>query len=56
LIDRTFVGRLAQTSEVCMSLTRRLTENLVPLATCEVADAGPMPGFDHFSDADYDAV
>lgn len=37
-----------------MSQTRRLTEELVRLATREVADAGPMPGFDHFTEADYD--
>ena len=37
-----------------MSQSRRLTEELVRLAAREVADAGPMPGFDHFSEADYD--
>ena len=37
-----------------MSQPRRLTEDLVRLATREVADAGPMPGFDHFSEAEYD--
>ena len=37
-----------------MSRTRRLTEELVRLATREVADAGPIPGFDHFNEADYD--
>ena len=37
-----------------MSRTRRLTEVLVLLATREVADAGPIPGFDHFNEADYD--
>ena len=37
-----------------MSQARRLTEDLIRLATREVADAGPMPGFDHFSEADYD--
>lgn len=34
---------------------RRLTEELVRRATREVADAGPIPGFDHFTEADYDA-
>jgi cation transport protein ChaC len=34
--------------------SRRLTEELVRLATREVADGGPMPGFEHFSEADYD--
>ena len=37
-----------------MSRTRRLTEELVRLATREVADAGPMPGFEHFSETEYD--
>jgi cation transport protein ChaC len=45
---------LAESPEVCMRRTRRLTEELVRLATREVADAGPMPGFEHFSEADYD--
>jgi cation transport protein ChaC len=54
LIDRVFVGTLTQTWEVRMSQTRRLTDELVRIATREVADAGPMPGFDHFSEADYD--
>jgi cation transport protein ChaC len=36
-----------------MSRTRRLTEELVRLSFREVADAGPIPGFDHFSEADY---
>ena len=54
LIDLVFVGTLTQTREVCMSQTRRLTDELVRIATREVEDAGPMPGFDHFSEADYD--
>ena len=37
-----------------MSQMRRLTDELVRIATREVADAGPIPGFDHFSEADYD--
>ena len=37
-----------------MATTRRLTDELVRLATREVEDAGPMPGFAHFSEADYD--
>ena len=37
-----------------MSEARRLTDELVRPATREVEDAGPMPGFDHFTDADYD--
>lgn len=37
-----------------MTRTRRLTEELVRLATREVADAGPMPGFEHLTEADYD--
>jgi len=37
-----------------MSQTRRLTDELVRIATREVGDAGPIPGFDHFSEADYD--
>jgi glutathione-specific gamma-glutamylcyclotransferase len=37
-----------------MTELRRLTEELVRLATREVADAGLMPGFDHFSEVDYD--
>ena len=49
LIDHTFVSTLTQTREVCMSQMRRLTDELVRAATRDVADAGPMPGFDHFS-------
>lgn len=37
-----------------MTPVRRLTEELVRLATREVTDAGPIPGFEHFSEADYD--
>ena len=38
-------------SRTCRRGTRR---ELVRLATREVADAGPIPGFDHFNEADYD--
>jgi ChaC-like protein len=37
-----------------MSQIRLLTDELVRRAWREVADAGPMPGFDHFSEAEYD--